>query len=68
MTPEEIQEQIDILGQRASVRVSHLQLNDPQLQNIVGQIEAYKSILEAKVESVDIKGNSSKNKIVSKTL
>ena len=50
MKPEEIQEQIDILGQRASVRVSQLQLNDPQLQNIVGQIEAYKSILESQIE------------------
>ena len=50
MTPEEIQEQIDILGQRASVRVSTIQLNDPQLQNIVGQIEAYKSILESQIE------------------
>jgi len=50
MTPEEIQEQIDILGQRATQRVSQLQLNDPQLQNIVGQIEAYKSILESQIE------------------
>ena len=50
MTPEEIQEQIDILGQRATQRVSQIQLNDPQLQNIVGQIEAYKSILESQIE------------------
>ena len=50
MNPEEIQEQIDILGQRATQRVSQLQLNDPQLQNIVGQIEAYKSILESQIE------------------
>ena len=60
MTPEEIQEQIDILGQRATQRVSQIQLNDPQLQNIVGQIEAYKSILESKVEVPEVPGENKK--------
>ena len=45
MTQKEIQEQIDILNQRATQRVSQLQLADPQLQNIIGQIEAYKSMI-----------------------
>jgi hypothetical protein len=46
MSPEQIQEQIDLLGKRASQRVSQLQMQDPHLQHLLGQIEAYKSIQE----------------------
>ena len=46
MTTEEIQAQIDLLGKRASQRVSQLQMQDPHLQHLLGQIEAYKSIQE----------------------
>jgi hypothetical protein len=46
MSPEQIQEQIDLLGKRASQRVAQLQMQDPHLQHLLGQIEAYKSIQE----------------------
>ena len=58
MTQDEIQAQIDLLSKRASQRVSQLQMQDPHLQHLLGQIEAYKSIQEGlrdpdKIEAVN---------------
>ena len=45
MNPEEIQEQIELLQQRVNQRNAQLQVNDAQLQSLVGQIQAYRSVL-----------------------
>ena len=45
MNPEEIQQQIELLQQRVNQRNTQLQINDAQLQSLVGQIQAYRSVL-----------------------
>ena len=45
MNTEEIQQQIELLQQRVNQRNAQLQVNDAQLQSLVGQIQAYRSVL-----------------------
>ena len=50
MNPEEITEAIATLEARCSQRVSQLQMADPQLQALLGELKAYKSMVSVPEE------------------
>ena len=54
MNPEEIQQQIELLQQRVNQRNAQLQVNDAQLQSLMGQMQAYRSVLGEEAQEAPV--------------